>query len=185
MQLFSQIQSACQNSKKPGRTESPDWPAPMLNIRLQKLLWIYYYGHAEVKVTKQTDCWAKEPSHVACLLRSMYWRVWQTTYEHKAKAHQTVDCVEERGLQKVVTDDWTWKDQIQPLSIKHLKLFQYETQRQHWDKSWDGRTHMGFLAHTYIPAWSDLSRKTRKNNEQQTKIQVLVIFWPLKSGEQI
>ena len=63
MSLLQKVKSGMRN---------PDWNVSMVDIHLQKLLWVYCPGHAGVKGNdRETDWWAKHTSQVDCVLEDM------------------------------------------------------------------------------------------------------------------
>ena len=79
---------------------SPDWNVSMVNIHLRKLLWVYFTGHAVVKVSK--DKLAGKATLISTLLLGRcevlgnlrhYLRV-------QSRGHNTIDRLEERGVER-------------------------------------------------------------------------------------
>ena len=79
---------------------SPDWNVSMVNIHLRKLLWVYFIGHAVVKVSK--DKLAGKATLISTLLLGRcevlgnlrhYLRV-------QSRGHNTIDRLKERGVER-------------------------------------------------------------------------------------
>ena len=83
---------------------SPDWNVSVVDIHLQKLLWVYCPGHAGVKGNDRADRLAGKATITSGLLlgssevlrsflKKYYLRV-------QSQGHHTIDHLEERGVDR-------------------------------------------------------------------------------------
>ena len=80
-------------------SRSPDWNVSMVNIHLQKLLWVYCPGHAGVKGNDRADRLEGKATLTGGLLhrRSEVLRSLRHYLRAKCQGHHTIDHLEERG----------------------------------------------------------------------------------------
>ena len=81
---------------------SPDWNVSMVNIHLQKLLWVYYPGHGGVKGNERAERLAGKATLTRGLLqgRSEMLRILRHYLWAQSQGHHTVDRVEEKGVER-------------------------------------------------------------------------------------
>ena len=99
---------------------SPDWNVSMADIHLRKLLWVYCLGHAEVKGNDRADRMAckavlssdllLERSEVSRSLRHYLWA--------QSQGYQTIDRLEERGVERGSARRSYLKGQRAPSSVR-------------------------------------------------------------------
>ena len=79
----------------------PDWHVSMVDIHLQKLLgWTALDMPEWRETTEQIDWRAKQPSQVACVLKTEVLRSLRHWLRAQSHGHHTIDRLEERGVEK-------------------------------------------------------------------------------------
>ena len=100
-----------------------------------------------MEVTEQIDWWAKQPSQVACFSENLKcWEAWDISCGHKSQGHHTINCLEERGMERGSArrslKGWG------PLSIRGtLEPFQRKCWGNFWETGWG--IYGLFWAHRY------------------------------------
>ena len=81
---------------------SPDWNVSMVNIHLQKLLWVYCPGHAGVKGNDRTDRLVGKATLTSGLLlgRSEVLSSLRHYLRAQSQGHHTINRLEERGVER-------------------------------------------------------------------------------------
>ena len=86
---------------------SPDWNVLMVDIHLRKLTWVYYPGHAGMKRNDRADRLAGKQiiTSVLFLGRSEVLRSLRHCPRAQSQGHQTIDRLEERGVERGSASD--------------------------------------------------------------------------------
>ena len=123
----------------------------MVNIYLQKLLWVYCPGHAGAKGNNWADRLAGKATLTSGLLLG---RSKAETWDTSSQGHHTTDHLGEKVLKEEALDNLPWKDERGLSSIRQtLELFQ----RQHWGNFWKmGWREKWAFSSTWIPSWNEL-----------------------------
>ena len=79
---------------------SPDWNVSMVDIHLQKLLWVYCPGHAGVKGNDRTDRLAGKATLTSGLLLRRSEVLRSLRHYPASQGHHTIDRLEERGEER-------------------------------------------------------------------------------------
>ena len=118
-----------------------DWNVSMVNIQLQKLLWVYCPGHAGMKGNDQADTGSYGTLTSGLLLtRSEMLRSLRHYLRAQSQGHHTIDRLEERGVDmQTFFLERTRKGHGQ--SGEHWNLFKGDTRET--SERRDG-AHMGF-----------------------------------------
>ena len=143
--------------------ESPDWNVSMVDIHLQKLLWVYCPGQAGLKgTTEQIDWQAKQPSQMACFLEDpKCWGAWYTTCGHKAKDITPSIAWRREAWKEEAVENLPWKDERGPSSIRQtLELFQ----RWCWGNFWEAEWSFWELRDTILN-WTDLNWNSSRHDQ--------------------
>ena len=80
----------------------PDWHTAMHSLRLQRLLWIYYPGHAGVSGNKRADRLASTADITSGLQLGRSEVLWglRNFLDMDRPEHHSIDCLTERGVKK-------------------------------------------------------------------------------------
>ena len=106
---------------------SPDWNVSIVNIYLQKLLWVYCPGHAGMKGNDQADRLAGKATLTSGLLlgRSEVLRSLRHHLRAQSQGQHTIDRLDERGMERV-SARWT--------SLKGREIWEGHHQSdKHWN----------------------------------------------------
>ena len=82
---------------------NPYWKVSMIDIRLRKLLWVYFLGHAGKNGNDRSDRLAGKATLTSGLLpgRPEVLRSSRHYLRAQSQGHHTIDRLEERGVKKM------------------------------------------------------------------------------------
>ena len=130
-------------------TGSPDWNVSMVDTVLRKHLWLYCPWHAGVKGSDRADRLADKATLASGLLlgRSEVLRSLRHYLRAQSQGHHTIDCLQERGVDRRSTRRSSLKGRDWgPSSVRWtLELFQRRRWANFWETGWSAyglfRTH--------------------------------------------